>query len=87
MPFPTIDEVEHAIQFLGTAGLVRYSLQLTDEGRSVCRRTESQDVFSTLERLHRLLKILPEIAEAPNGNRSSTVPLSQRSGALWVTDG
>jgi hypothetical protein len=38
-PFPTIEEVEHAIQLLGAAGLVRYSdnsLQLTDEGRRVC---------------------------------------------------
>jgi hypothetical protein len=66
---PTIDEVEHAIQFLGAAGLVRYSdnsLQLTDEGKHVCRRTESQDIFSTLDRLHRHLRSLPEIAEAPN---------------------
>jgi hypothetical protein len=36
---PTIEEVEHAIQLLGAAGLVRYSdnsLQLMDEGRRVC---------------------------------------------------
>jgi hypothetical protein len=66
---PTIEEVEHAIQFLGAAGLVRYSdnsLQLTDEGRRVCRRTEAQDIFSTLDRLHALLKKLPEVNEALN---------------------
>jgi hypothetical protein len=61
---PTIDEVEHAIQFLGAAGLVRFSdnsLQLTDEGERVCRRTESQDIFSTLDRLHAFLKKLSEV--------------------------
>jgi hypothetical protein len=66
---PTIEEVEHAIQFLGAAGLVRYSdnsLQLTDEGRRVCRRTEAQDIFSTLDRLHAFLKTLPEV-EASDG--------------------
>jgi hypothetical protein len=64
---PTIDEVEHAIQFLGAVGLVRYSdnsLQLTDEGRRVCRRTETQDIFTTLDRLHAFLKKLPEVNEA-----------------------
>jgi hypothetical protein len=66
---PTIDEVEHAIQFLGAAGLVRYSdnsLQLTDEGEHVCRRTESHDIFSTLDRLHAFLKKLQEGNGAPD---------------------
>jgi hypothetical protein len=64
---PTIDEVEHAIQFLGAAGLVRYSdnsLQLTDEGERVCRGTEPQDIFTTLDRLHAFLKKLPEVNDA-----------------------
>jgi hypothetical protein len=66
---PTIDEVQHAIQFLGAVGLVRYSansLQLTDDGRRVCRRTETQDIFTTLDRLHAFLKKLPEVNEASN---------------------
>jgi hypothetical protein len=66
---PTIDEVEHAIQFLGAAGLVRYSdnsLQLTDEGRRVCKRTETKDIFTTLDRLHAFLKKLPEVNGAPD---------------------
>jgi hypothetical protein len=86
---PTIDEVEHAIRFLGAAGLVRYSdnsLQLTDEGKRVCRRTESQDIFSTLDRLYRHLKTLPEIAEAPNAesvlDRSTYLSALERYGAL-----
>jgi len=44
---PTIEEVEHAIQFLGASGLVRYpdnSLHLTDEGRRACKRTETKDI-------------------------------------------
>ena len=66
---PTIEEVEHAIQFLGAAGLVRYSdnsLQLTDEGRRVCKRTETKDIFTTLDRLHAFLKKLPEVNDASN---------------------
>jgi hypothetical protein len=66
---PTIEEVEHAIQFLGAAGLVRYSdnsLQLTDEGRRVSRRTETKDIFTTLDRLHAFLKKLPEVNDASN---------------------
>jgi hypothetical protein len=64
---PTIDEVEHAIRFLGAAGLLRHSdnsLQLTDEGERVCRGTESQDIFTTLDRLHAFLKKLPEVNDA-----------------------
>jgi hypothetical protein len=64
---PTDEEIDHAIQFLGAAGLVRYSdasLQLTDEGRRICRRTESKDIFATLDRLHALLKNLPEVDQA-----------------------
>ena len=66
---PTIEEVEHAIQFLGAAGLVRYSdnsLQLTEEGRRVCKRTETKDIFTTLDRLHAFLKKLPEVNDASN---------------------
>jgi hypothetical protein len=64
---PTIEEVDHAMRFLGAAGLVDYSdasLRLTDEGRRVCRRTETQDIFSTLDRLHAFLKTVPAIDEA-----------------------
>src|SRR4029450_3317236 len=42
---PTIEEVEHAIQFLGAAGLVHHSdtsLTLTDEGRRICQRAEDE---------------------------------------------
>jgi hypothetical protein len=85
---PTIDEVEHAIQFLGAAGLVRYSdnsLQLTDEGERVCRRTESHDIFSTLDRLHAFLKKLQEGNGAPDAESvlDRSTYLSARSG----TDG
>jgi hypothetical protein len=64
---PMIEEIEHAIQFLGAAGLVHYfdtSLTLTDEGRRICRRTEVQDIFTTLDRLHAFLKTLPEVDAA-----------------------
>jgi hypothetical protein len=90
---PTIDEVEHAIRFLGAAGLVRYSdnsLQLTGEGKRVCRRTESQDILSTLDRLHRLLKTLPEIAEAPKAetvlDRSTYLSALERYGTLMAEE-
>jgi hypothetical protein len=66
---PTIEEVEHAIQFLGAAGLVRYSdnsLQLTDEGRRVCKRTEMKGIFTTLDRRHAFLKKRPEANDASN---------------------
>jgi hypothetical protein len=82
---PTIEEVEHAIQFLGAAGLVRYSdtsLRLTEEGRRVCRRTETKDIFTTLDRLHALLKTLPEVDEASNAesvlDRSTYLSALQR---------
>ena len=74
---PTTDEVEHAIRFLGAAGLVRYSdnsLQLTDEGRRVCKRTETKDIFTTLDRLHALLKKFTEVNDASH--------VSQRPRAL-----
>ena len=74
---PTIEEVEHAIQFPGAAGLVRYfdsSLQLTDEGRRACKRTETKDIFTTLDRLEASLKKLPGSTTRPTPNRSSTVP-------------
>jgi hypothetical protein len=48
---------------------VRYpdnSLQLTDEGRPVCKRIETKDIFTTLDRLHALLKKLPEVNDASN---------------------
>jgi hypothetical protein len=62
---PTIEEVEHAVKFLGAAGLVRFSnnsIALTDEGKREWRRAESGDIFATLDRLEALLKNLPEVA-------------------------
>jgi hypothetical protein len=80
---PTIEEVEHAIQFLGAAGLVRYSdnsLQLTDEGRRASRRAETKDIFTTLDRLHAFLKKLPEVNDASNAE--SVLDRSTYLGAL-----
>jgi hypothetical protein len=51
------------------AGLVRYSdnsLQLTDEGRRVSKRTETKDIFTTLDRLYAFLKKLPDVNDASN---------------------
>ena len=42
------------------------SLQLTDEGRRVCKRTETKDIFTTLDRLHALLKKFTEVNDASN---------------------
>jgi hypothetical protein len=81
---PTIEEMEHAIQFLGAAGLVHHSdtsLTLTDEGRRICRRAEAQDIFSTLDRLHAFLKTLPEVDAA-----SSTESVLDRSTYLSAVE-
>jgi hypothetical protein len=70
---PTDEEMEHAIRFLGAAGLVRYSatsMWLTAEGRSLCKRTEPKDIFVTLDHLHTVLKNLPDVDEAANANQS-----------------
>ena len=90
---PTIEEVEHAIQFLGAAGLVRYSdhsLQLTDEGRRVCSRTEAQDIFTTLDRLHAYLKKFPEVNDASNAesvlDRSTYLSALERYETLRVEE-
>jgi hypothetical protein len=64
---PTDEEMEHAIRFLDGAGLVRFSddsLHLTEEGSRLCRRTESKDIFATLDRLHAFLKNLPQVDRA-----------------------
>jgi hypothetical protein len=48
---------------------VRYpdnSLQLTDEGRRVCKRTETKDIFTTLDLLRAFLNKLPEVNDASN---------------------
>ena len=90
---PTIEEVEHAIQFLGAAGLVRYSdnsLQLTDEGRRVCKRTGAKDIFTALDLLHALLKKLPEVNDAPNAestlDRSTYLSALERYGTLMAEE-
>ena len=74
---PTIEEVEHAIQFLGAASLVRYSdtsLRLTEEGRRICRRTETKDIFITLDRLHAFLKTLPMVTTVPRSSPTAMRP-------------
>ena len=42
------------------------SLQLTDEGRRACKRTETKHIFTALDRLHAFLKKLTEVNDASN---------------------
>jgi hypothetical protein len=86
-PIPTDEEMEHAIRFLDGAGLVRFSddsLHLTEEGRRPCKRTQSKDIFATLDRLHALLKNLPEVDRAADAksvlDRSTYLSAMQRMG-------
>jgi hypothetical protein len=63
---PMIDEVEHAVGLLVSAGLVKLSndrFQPTREGEQLFQQADTADIFTTLNRIHAALRKVPVAKE------------------------